>query len=155
MSALLPVKKPNTDAEAQSALFQTKQYSGKVATDWLTLEADLTRTTIGFGPGPNGRAFGYTGLALYEAVLPGMPSYQSVFTRITGKTFTTEQMKNYYWPAAANAALAQIIRNLFVDASTQNKAAIEQLEAQYSGSFQNKATAEEINRAVEFGEKSC
>ncbi len=44
-------------------LIPTKQYSGTVATDWLTLEADLTRTTIGFGPGPSGRAFGYTGYA--------------------------------------------------------------------------------------------
>lgn len=151
IAGIASCKKDTPDKNAQAALFQTKQYSGTVATDWITLEADLTRTTTGFGPGPSGRAFGYTGLALYEAVLPGMPSYQSVFSRIAGQTFIADQTKNYYWPAAANAALAQMLRNLFVDASTQNKAAIEQLEAQYSGSFQNKATAEEINRAVEFG----
>ena len=60
-----------------AALPLTKKYSSKVATEWIALQLRLTQTTPGFGPGVTGRAFAYTGLALYESVVPGIPSYQS------------------------------------------------------------------------------
>ena len=136
---------------SQAALFHTKQFSGKVATDWFTLEADLCRTTPGFGPGISGRALAYTALALYESVVPGMPSYQSVFSRVTGEKFNIDHKKDYYWPATANASIAEIIRKLFVATNTTNKAAINRLEAKYLASYQDKATVEQLNSSVEFG----
>ena len=64
LAGIASCKKDTPDkVEPPPAMFQTKQFSGAVATDWITLEADLTRTTTGYGPGPGGRAFGYAGLA--------------------------------------------------------------------------------------------
>ena len=59
------------------ALPHTKQYSAGVATDWFNLLAEITRTKPYF-VGQALRIFAYSGIALYESVVPGMPSYQSM-----------------------------------------------------------------------------
>jgi len=134
-----------------SELSHTNQFSSKVATDWFTLEADLARANSAFGPGTAGRAFAYTGLALYESVVPGMPSYQSVYGPITSSYFSTEKKKDYYWPACANAALAEIIRKLFVTSSSQGQDAINKLDSSNLASYQGKASTEQLDLSIAFG----
>lgn len=89
------------DAGAQNL---TKKYSDEVATAWFDLLADLTKTTFYFPP-QSARLFAYSGLSLYESVLPGMPSYQSVFSQVSGQSIDFNgDIEDYYWPASANAA---------------------------------------------------
>jgi hypothetical protein len=80
---LVPDFKHHTPVNENEALSHTKKYPAKVATDWINLQQSLSKTTPGFGPGTTGRAFSYSGLALYESVLPGMPSYQSDRSKVT------------------------------------------------------------------------
>jgi hypothetical protein len=46
-------------------------YDAEVPTAWFDLALVLVRTTPGFSPPVASRAFGYAGVALYEAVAPG------------------------------------------------------------------------------------
>jgi hypothetical protein len=47
-------------------------YSGEVPAAWFDLALDLVRTTPGFSPPVASRAFGYAGVALYQAVVHGI-----------------------------------------------------------------------------------
>src|SRR5689334_4091063 len=66
----------NYDEAVQGA--QTSKFNGEVPAKWFALAITLSRTTLNQSPGPiTSRTFGYMGLALYEAVVPGMPAHQS------------------------------------------------------------------------------
>jgi len=144
------LKDPHNSTE-QSALSHTKKYSSKVATDWVKFQLPLTRTTPGFGPGTTGRAFAYTGLALYESVVNGMPSYQSYISRVAGINIPFDKKKDYYWPACANAALAEITRNLYAAANASDKASIDAFEAANFSSYQSEASAEDLETSAAYG----
>ena len=134
------------------ALSHTKQYDAEVATAWITLLADLSRYTFYFNP-QSARIFAYSGLTLYESVVPGMPSYQSVFDDLSGETIDFDgKPKDYFWPASANAALAEIARRLLQDyPQPPNLAAINQLEEHFNQEFQDKITPEQLERSVAYG----
>ena len=60
-------------------LQQTKTYSSDVCHKWIDMQLRLMQTSSPFIGGlPVSRVFGYTGIALYESVVPGMPAYQSL-----------------------------------------------------------------------------
>ena len=132
-----------------------KRYSADVATTWIKLQMQLTKTTAGFSPGVTGRSFGYSGLTLYESVVPGMPGYQSVAMQL-GVPLPSGAYNfkhSYYWPASANAAMAAVIRNLFVNTSVANKYSIDSLEADFTTKFQRDADQDELNRSADFGKQ--
>ncbi len=134
-----------------ATLSHTKKYPAKVAFDWINLQQNLSKTTPGFGPGVTGRAFAYSGLALYESVVPGMLSYQSYLSKVTGQAVLIDKKKDYYWPASANAAMAEIMRNLFNATSASNKATIEALEASNYASYQGAAPSDQLETSASFG----
>jgi len=130
-----------------------KRYSADVATAWIKLQMQLTKTTAGFSPGVTGRSFGYSGLTLYESIVPGMPGYQSVALQL-GAPIPSQAYNfkhSYYWPASANAAMASIIKNLFINTSAANKYSIDSLESAFTTKFQQDAGTEELNRSADFG----
>jgi hypothetical protein len=51
-----------------------------VATKWFEQFYALTKACPGFTPPVAARAFGYAGVALYESVVPGIPTHQSLGT---------------------------------------------------------------------------
>ena len=61
--------------DANGHLKQTKTYSSDVVKQWLQVQTSMLYRTSGnpFGLNP-GRYMAYTGVALYEAVVPGMPA---------------------------------------------------------------------------------
>src|SRR5436190_19274733 len=60
-------------------LKQTKEYGSADLFKWMDLQLELMRTSSPFIGGlPVSRIYGYTGVALYESVVPGMPAYQSL-----------------------------------------------------------------------------
>ncbi|MEO7396999.1 MAG: hypothetical protein ABIW84_00390 [Ilumatobacteraceae bacterium] len=58
------------------------------------------------------RALAYCGIAAYEAVVPGMPAYQSLTGQLNSFPAmpVAEPGKAYHWAASANAALAEMNR---------------------------------------------
>lgn len=133
-----------------NALPHTKQYGAEVATEWFTLLTEITRTKPYFSP-QSLRIFAYSGMALYESVVPGMPSYQSMYKHFTGNIIEVDHKKNYYWPASANAAMARIASRIMQNYPAPNLAPVQALEASLNASFQAQVTPEQLQFSNEFG----
>jgi len=102
----------------------TNTYSSDVALQWMGMQLELMRTSSPFIGGlPPSRLFAYTGIALYEAIVPGMPGYQSLSGQLTDMPAMPRTAREfiYHWPTCANAALATMNRNFFPNTSDSNK----------------------------------
>jgi hypothetical protein len=122
-------------------------------TSWFDLELKLVKETAGFTPPVASRAFAYAGIALYEAVVHGMPGHRSLATVLTGLPSLPQPAagKEYYWSAAANAALAAMMRDMFPIASAENLAAIDALETALAASYASEASGDVLARSAAYG----
>src|SRR5689334_9798985 len=74
----------SADAINVNRSMETNAYSPDAALQWIDLQLELMRTSSPFIGGlPPSRVFAYTGIALYESVVPGMPAYQSLSGQLT------------------------------------------------------------------------
>jgi len=124
------------NTETQGHLKQTKTYSSDVVKKWLGVQLPLLYSPpVSYGVNP-GRYMAYSGVALYEAVVPGMPAYQSLYGQLNEmpQMPTTEPGKAYHWPTCANAALAEITRKLFTFTTATNDA-VQKLEEELNGIY--------------------
>jgi hypothetical protein len=113
------------------------EYGAEVPTAWFDLALGLVRTTPGFSPPVASRAFGYVGVALYEAVAPGITRRGSFAAVLNGLTSTPRPVDAaYHWPTVANSALATILRLLFPTTPSGNILAIDELERRFAGGAQ-------------------
>ena len=127
-------------------------YSADVATKWTDLELRLIKNGTGFSPPVAARALGYTGVALYEAVVPGMAANQSLAGQLTGLSTLPkpEAGQRYNWAVVGNAAEALIIKNLFGNATAARRTSIDSLETALNLPYR---TAAEFARSVSFGQQ--
>lgn len=136
-------------------LKQTKTFSSDVAIKWMDMQVRQMRNypanTI--GNVAFARQYAYSGITLYEAVVPGMPAYQSLASQLSGLNELPKTAPGlaYHWAASANAALAYINKKMFPLASSENKAAMDALEASLLTQYSSEADAATIERSVEFG----
>lgn len=138
----------------QGHLQQTKTFSADVAIQWMNMQVWQMYKYPGIiGNVAYSRHYAYSGIALYEAVVPGMPAYQSIAPQLNGLTGLpkTKPGAGYHWAASANAALAYMNKKLFPAASAENKAAMDELEATLLAQYSNEADAAVIERSVAFG----
>jgi hypothetical protein len=107
-----------------------EDFDAAVATAWFDRSLDLVRQTAGFSPPVASRAYAYLGLALYEALVPGMGGYRSLAGLRTELDPVPQAGRStaYHWPSVANAALAAIARDLFVSAPPRLRESIVHLE---------------------------
>lgn len=135
-------------------LKQTKEFSSDVVVQWLHLDLDLLRIPNATTPKQGGeRILAYSGIALYEAVVNGMPAYQSLNGQLTDFPTmpSTEPGKAYHWAAAANAALASITRSLFSNTAAANIQKINDKENQLNAVYATEADVSVIARSVAYG----
>src|SRR6478672_4847687 len=121
----------NRSTETNGHLRQTKTFSSDVVEKWLGVQLPLLYSPpVSYGVNP-GRYMAYCGVALYEAVVPGMPAYQSLHGQLNQmpEMPQTEPGKAYHWPTSANAALAEITRKLFTFTPATNDA-VQKLETE-------------------------
>lgn len=129
----------------------TKKHNAEVATQWFNLLTDLAKVTP-YNPPQSTKIFAYSSLALYESVVPGMPSYQSMYKYLTGNHIAYESNNTYYWPAVANAAMASISTSILSHyPQPVNYTAINDLEANLNAQFQSQATQEQLSKSIAFG----
>jgi hypothetical protein len=132
-----------------------KKYPADVAIAWINLQKDLIKTTPGFDPLVAARSFAFSGLALYESVVKGMPGYRSVaYPRIGSDIGTLQKHQLIHWPASANAAMSFILKNLFATTSAANMTKIDSLEAAFTVRFQQEKIPNNIlSQSAEYGER--
>ena len=92
-------------ASAQARSPNADAYDSQLPIDWFDLHLDLARNTPGFTPPVVSRALAYTGVALYEAVVPGMPGYQSLAGHLSGLQPLPQPVADheYDWRIVANS----------------------------------------------------
>lgn len=116
-----------------------RDYSAEVPIAYYDLSLQFSKTTAGFGPPVQARAFGYMGLALYEAVVAGMPDHHSVAGQLNGIGGLPQATGvPYQWPLVANAALAEVMRGLWggrTNRAADNIAALDALEARFESQY--------------------
>lgn len=137
----------------QGHLKQTNTFSSDVAIQWMNMQVKQMTAYSGVGNVAYSRHYAYSGIALYEAVVPGMPAYQSIASQLNGlgDLPKTKPGAGYHWAASANAALAYINKKMFPNATAQNKTAMDELEATLLAQYSTEADAVMIERSVAFG----
>ena len=105
-------------------------FDAGVVTAWGDLLLEMIRTTPGFSPPVASRAIGYAGVALYEALQPGLPDHRTLAGQLSDMPGMPAVGRNaaYAWPVVANAALAEILRRLFPTAPVDRLEAVNRLE---------------------------
>lgn len=142
----------NQNAE-HGHLKQTKEYSSEVVVKWMAMQLRVIQSTPGLAPATNSRLFAYSGITLYESVVPGMPAYQTLYGQLTNLPAAppTENGNAYHWAASANAALAYISKQSFPSTSPANKASMDSLENALNDVYKTDVNASTFNRSVDFG----
>ncbi|MGB8705855.1 MAG: hypothetical protein WCD31_12575, partial [Gillisia sp.] len=135
-----------------NSLPHTKKYNADVAAAYFSLLTDISKNTPYFNP-QSIRILTYSGLALYESVVPGMPSYQSMYTYLNRENINSGKKKDYYWPACANAAISRIALKMIADyPQPADVEAIQRLYSQFNESFLSIITEDQLQLSNEFGE---
>jgi len=119
------------------------------------LSRKFTIRTGGFTPPVQARAYGYMGLALYEALVSGMPDHRSIASQLNGiGALPRPKGIPYQWPLVANAALAEVMRGLWgdkTDHAAQNIADLDALEASFVSQYGASAPPGLAKQSIDFG----
>src|SRR5918996_89349 len=151
-----------TAARASAALAGTgprfqgvDEFDADVPTSWFDVALDLVRTTAGYSPPVASRAFGYTGVALYEALVPGMDGYRSLEGMLAGLGGVPAAGRKtaYHWPTVANATLGSILRDLFRTGRPEQLAAVDALESSFRDRFRPGLPPGVFGRSVRRGQE--
>lgn len=152
---LAQVSKSSDDESStrRNGFASASQFSSEIALAWFKLQLKLAKEMPGCSPPVASRVFGYAGVTLYEALVPGMPAHQSLAGQLNGLTAMPQALidEEYHWPTVANSALATICQRLYVKAFPLNLAAMAALEEKYNRQFQAQLTPEIFNRSVAWG----
>jgi hypothetical protein len=133
---------------------QTKEFPSDVVIKWMDMQLRLMQTSSPFIGGlPAFRPIAYSGIALYESVVPGMPAYQTLSGQLTDMPAMPQTLPGfaYHWPTSANAALAAFNRSFFSSTSAANKTSMDSLENALNAGYQDDVNTATFQRSVQFG----
>jgi hypothetical protein len=133
-------------------LISPDQYNSEVVVRWFNLIKVLTTETTGYTPPVAARAFGYTGVALYEAVQVGAANKLSLSGKLNGLNLETNFIEGleYHWPTVANTTIANMTKYFYSNASLNNYTSILELESEFNNQFSNEIDEDVINRSIAF-----
>lgn len=133
--------------------FGAYRFNSEVPRAWFGLATSLV-VAEGINPMVASRIFGYTGVGLYEAVVPGMPGYQSLAGQLNElNSLPQPKGRNYYWPTVANAALATTLRGLFAGRASTTLAAIDSLEEHFAEAYSSAVVPGISSRLAAWGQE--
>ncbi|HLG40569.1 MAG TPA: vanadium-dependent haloperoxidase [Chitinophagaceae bacterium] len=148
-SVLVACKKDDEPFEEDNG---ASQYSSELVTAWIDMQLRIVRTTAIAPPLHHPRFAAYSGIALYEAIVPGMPGYQSLAGQLNGMpSMPSANPSTHHWAISANAALASMNRNFYPNTSAENKASMDSLENALNDLYKNDVTAEIFQQSSDFG----
>lgn len=134
------------------------EYDGEFTREWFKLECTLVKETPGMFPPQAARAFGYTGITLYETVVQGWPDAKSLAGQINGLNSSMLPMANtaeyeYNWALASNAAFSAIMVKMFDRTITpQYRSEILAMEDKWKATLSVGVDAEIRERSIAFGQ---
>jgi len=122
--------------------------------DWYKLMAKLELRN---NPQPvilaNNRNYAYVGVGLYEAVRPGLRGAEGLSSKLYQMPAmpAPAQGQDFVWGASANAALASLFKQLFVNLSAADKVRIDSLETAYNDKLTAVAGRAAVDQSQAFG----
>ena len=132
---------------------RVRRYGTEVPVAYYDLSFTLAKRTGGITPPVEARIFAYMGLALYESLVSGMPRHRSIARHLNGIGALPRAHGHYHWPLVASAAMAEVMRGLWGDATNvaaQNVADIDALETQFEAAA-NDVPGGLRQRSIAFG----
>ena len=132
-----------------------KNQNSALLQDWIGLHLKVIKNTSGVTHVAFSRHFAYTGIALYEALVHGDNQYKSIAVGLYGQIQLPQppQGKPLFWPAAANTALAEMLR-FFYPAKPENIHSIDSLEQAWSDKYNDEVNPDtDLIAAAQFGKK--
>lgn len=146
---------PQSPSESPTSA-KARTYEGSFLQDYIKLSCSITQTTPGFLPPQAARAYGYIGVAAYEAVVYGIdPAYKlegQLDGFAEGSVPDPDPNAKYNWALACNAAAAQEMRLMFGENLTQeNLNTINEKEENNFQSLSIGVPQDVITRSVDYG----
>jgi hypothetical protein len=130
-------------------------YSTEIPLAYYELSLEFSKLTAGFSPPVQSRAYAYMGLALYEALVGGMPHHRSIASQLNGiGALPAPTGVPFHWPLVANAALAEVMRGLWggnTNRAAENIADLDALEASFEAQYREAYPPGLIRRSRSFG----
>tara|TARA_R110002153_G_scaffold224_3_gene1141 strand:- start:1523 stop:2884 length:1362 start_codon:yes stop_codon:yes gene_type:complete len=132
---------------------EPKMSDKEVAIEWANMTLFITRYTPSNSPTFASRAFGYTGLTMYESIVQGFPDYKSMNGQLKGlKSLpVADDSKEYNWVLSLNAGQSEILKNIYVQTSEENIKKIDSLEHIIYDQLASTLDKETVSRSVAFG----
>ncbi|MFN4144201.1 MAG: vanadium-dependent haloperoxidase [Runella sp.] len=114
---------------AEGASKAANAYNADFVIKWADMDLRLIRSSAGFSPPVAARALGYAGLTMYETVVQGMPSHNSLENQLNGlkNLPKPEAGKAYHWAISANAGQHFMAKNLWPNANDATKKSVDSL----------------------------
>jgi hypothetical protein len=131
-------------------------YSTDVLNKWMAMQIRLMGKTTASFNGPFVRIYSYSGLAAYEALLPGISKTSPLrFSPkdLNGLPDMPLPQKSYHWPSCVNAALAFMNKAMFPMASSEDRQAIDSLEAALGRDYSKEISPAAADRAAAYGKE--
>ncbi|ULQ53215.1 vanadium-dependent haloperoxidase [Flavihumibacter fluvii] len=142
----------NKESVAKSDSQLSKQ-SAQLIIDWNNIHFRVIKSTTSVGHIAYARHFAYTGIALYESLVNGDPRKRSILSSLNGTIVlpTVQNGNHLFFPAAANAAMANMLR-YFYTSKASNIGVIDSLEQAYKTKYDAEAKNNfDINASVQYG----
>lgn len=127
-------------------------YDATLALRWYELLLEIDRYSPGYRPPAAARLLAYTGLAAYEAGVPGMPSYNSLRYQFNGLELPqTDENLTYHWPSSINAAYAAMFRRFYPHIRAEDQSKINALENEFNQEYSATVPVDVVSRSRAFG----
>lgn len=125
----------------------------EAATKWAELTVKLLYQLPDNTPTYCSRALGYLGLTMYESIVQGSKTHQSVAKNVNKLSFVPqiESGKRYNWPLSLNAGQAYMLKKLYAF-SDPLKARIDSLATALEKQYSANESADVIERSKKFGQ---
>ena len=140
-------------AQDEAVSTPTNEFDSSMATDWVMFVYELVRDETVNAPAAS-RVYAYTGVALYEAVVFGMPNNFSIGGQMEGLPLLPypEQDLVYDWRAVANASVSTVTHNLFLESDEEIHARIDAMREAKTELLLETVDADIVERSLALGD---
>jgi hypothetical protein len=138
--------------EAVSKL--ANEYDHTVATEWMRLVYEITRDETVNAPAAS-RVYAYTGVAIYEGVVNGIPTNFSIGGQLEGLNLLPypEDGAVYDWRAVANGSVSTVVHALFSESGDEIHARIDAMRDQQSATIMEEVDTDVFERSLALGDE--
>ncbi len=145
------------DSKTTDSLTKASDESHEVASDWMYLSLELTKEAPGFTAPVATRAFAYIGLAMYEAIVPGMegmPTLQGQINELErGSIPKLSEGGVYNWSAVVNECMHYLFHKIYRNIPPSSKAKIDENYYNHLKALEARMGGDVLVRSKEFGRK--